>query len=156
MLVRELRKGDRWKVVSLDGRVDRAETRAKKEFDQAVDELLARGFVESERSLSRRAFVDGTESGGRFWIIDLDGAVQRLHYGQYFSYAWHEALGMRKESTFADASKARRDYQRKIDARISGGYVEYFPRDTSYSRLAAETVSPPGKTKTARRRSAEK
>src|SRR4051812_14490541 len=65
------------------------------DFEQAVADLTAQGFAETERSLTRRVFV----TADKFWIVMLDGQTLRVQFGG-IRVDWRESSGQTRDKLF--------------------------------------------------------
>jgi predicted DNA-binding WGR domain protein len=110
------------RVVDGDRLVEHVLTR-EAEFARAVAEKTAEGFVETERSLTRRVFA----TADRFWIIWLDGDTVGSQAGGIRA-GWRESSGQVKVKEFRDRDRAVAAYHRAIADKRAESYREMYGR----------------------------
>ena len=115
-------------------------TRAPK-FERAVAEMLAAGFAETERSLTRRVFV----TADRFWIVWLAGDTLGTQSGGIRT-DWRESSGQTKAKEFRDRDRAVAAYHKAIADKRADGYREKYERAVAIPG-APKTPKKPGKKK---------
>lgn len=93
------------------------------EFERAVAEKMAEGFVESERSLTRRVFA----TGDRFWVVWLDGDTLGSQSGGIRT-GWRASSGQVKVKEFRDRDRAVAAYHRAIADKQAESYRELYGR----------------------------
>jgi predicted DNA-binding WGR domain protein len=93
------------------------------EFNRAVAEKTAEGFVETERSITRRVFA----TADRFWIVWLDGDAVGSQAGG-LRPGWRESSGRVKVKEFRDRDRAVAAYHRTIAEKRAEGYREKYER----------------------------
>lgn len=93
------------------------------EFERAVAEKVAEGFVETERSLTRRVFA----TADRFWIVWLDGDTVGSQSGGIRA-DWRESSGQVKGREYRycagrwrRTTRPSRTSGRRATARCTGG-----------------------------------
>ena len=96
------------------------------DFEQAVAEKTAEGFVETERSLTRRVFV----TADQFWIVALEGNAVCTHFGG-IRPDWSEALGQKRSKLYRGRNRAVGAYHRAIVGKLEEGYVERYAREVT-------------------------
>jgi len=104
---------------------------AEAEFNVKVAEAIANGWTETERSLSRRVFVEAEK--GKVWMIELDGDQYTVRFGKDPRGRTADPGNfLRNERTtqFDSPEKARKGYHKVIDAKLREGYQEFRPRPT--------------------------
>ena len=107
------------------------------DFEQAKSEITAEGFVETERSLSRRVFVNAD----RYWIVTLDGNTVRTQFGG-MRVDWRETSGQVKDREFRDRDRALAAYYRSISDKQAEGYVEEYVRGVEIANTPSTTKKP--------------
>lgn len=111
------------------------------EFEAAVAALVAEGFAETGRSLTRRVFV----ADGMFWAVALDGDAVRTRFGKVRA-DWRESSGEGGEREYRDRDRAVAAYHRAVADKEAEGYREVHPRPVSIP------APPPAPRKSGRRR----
>ena len=93
------------------------------EFERAVAEKVAEGFVETERSLTRRVFA----TADRFWIVWLDGDTVGSQSGGIRA-DWRESSGQVKGREYRDRARAVAAYHKAVADKRAEGYREMYGR----------------------------
>jgi predicted DNA-binding WGR domain protein len=93
------------------------------EFERAVAAKTAQGFVETERSLTRRVFVNAD----RYWIVWLDGDTLAAHSGGIRPDR-RESSGQVKVKEYRDRDRAIAAYHRAVADKRAEGYRELYGR----------------------------
>ena len=139
MLVREFVGGDpthTCKLIFLDeplrfgyrvtdgGRLAEHVLTKRADFERAVVEQTAEGFVETEWSLTRRVF----SSSDQFWIVALEGNTLRTHFGG-IRPGWQESSGQKRDKLYRDRNRAVAAYHRAIASKCDEGYREQYDRE---------------------------
>ena len=93
------------------------------DFEQAVAEKMEDGFVETERSLTRRVFV----STDQFWIVWLDGDTIGTQVGG-LRVKWKESVGQTRVKEFRTRDRAVSAYHQAIADKLADGYREEHTR----------------------------
>jgi predicted DNA-binding WGR domain protein len=91
------------------------------------------GWLETEISQSRRCFELVNDKHRKFWIIELDGACQRIRFGRIAKnerYSYVGPAGQTRTKQFPSAENARESYEKLIRQKEAEGYVERYPRRT--------------------------
>ena len=91
------------------------------------------GWVETERSRSRRCFELVNDQHRKFWIIELEGACHMIRFGRIPKndfYSYLGPTGQARTKQFPSAEKARASYEKLIQQKEAEGYVERYPRRT--------------------------
>jgi predicted DNA-binding WGR domain protein len=96
----------------------------REDFEQAESEITAAGYAETERSLSRRVFVNAD----RYWIVALDGDTVRTQFGA-IRVDWRESSGQVRDKEFRDRDRAVAAYHRAIADKQAEGFIEKYGRD---------------------------
>jgi predicted DNA-binding WGR domain protein len=92
------------------------------------------GWVETERSRSRRCFELVNDKHKKFWIIELDGACHMIRFGRIPKNDFYSYLGPAGQihtKQFPSTEKARASYEKLIRQKATEGYVERYPRLTT-------------------------
>ncbi len=76
------------------------------DFEEAESELIAEGFADSERSLSRRVFVNAD----RYSIVALDGYTLRTQFVG-IQVDWRESSGQVRDKEFRDRDRLPQGYR---------------------------------------------
>ncbi len=111
------------------------------DFENAVVEKRAKGFAETERSLTRRMFV----TADRFWIVWLDGDTLGTHAGGLRA-DWRESSGQTRAKEFRDRDRAVAAYHKAIADKETEGYRERFARPVTIAE-GPKAPRKPGKKK---------
>ena len=106
------------------------------EFERAVTEKMAEGFVETERSLTRRVFV----TADRYWIVWVNGDAVGSQAGGIRA-GWRESSEQVKVKEFRDRDRAVAAYHRTIADKCAEGYRELYGRPV----MIAEAPTAPKK-----------
>jgi predicted DNA-binding WGR domain protein len=112
------------------------------EFERAMAEKMAEGFVETERSLTRRVFA----TAGRYWIVWLDGDTLGSQSGGIRA-DWRESSGQVKTKEFRDRDRAVAAYHKAIADKRAEGFRE------NYERAVTITEAPKGSMKPGKKKS---
>lgn len=91
----------------------------------------AAGWIETERSQSRRCFELVNDKQHKFWIIELDGDHHLVRFGRISKndrYSYVGPAGQTRIRQFPSAEKARASYEKLIGQKVKEGYVEQYPR----------------------------
>ena len=112
------------------------------EFERAVAEKMAEGFVETERSLTRRVFA----TADRFWIAWLDGDTLGSQSGG-IQADWRESSGQVKAKEFRDRDRAVAAYHKAVADKRAEGYRE------KYERMVTITETPKAPKKSGKKKS---
>ena len=106
------------------------------DFEQAESEMTAAGFVESERSLTRRVFVNAD----RYWIVVLDGNTLRTQFGG-IRVDWRETSGQIRDREFRGRDRAVAAYHRAIAEKLAEGFLEKYGRDVEITAASKKKPS---------------
>jgi predicted DNA-binding WGR domain protein len=107
------------------------------DFELALAEMSAKGFVETASSLTRRVFT----TADTFWIIWLDGDTLRTQTG-VIRADWRESSGHLRSKEFRDRDRAVAAYHKAIADKWAEGYREEYAREVTL----AEASKAPKKT----------
>ena len=110
------------RVVDGDRLVEHVLTKGA-EFERAVAAKTAEGFVETERSLTRRVFA----TADRYWIVWLDGDTVGSQAGG-IRPDWRESAGQVKTKEFRDRDRAVAAYHKAVADKRAEGYREMHER----------------------------
>lgn len=110
--------------------------------EKAVKEHAAKGYVETERSLSRRFLLHGTPDAGKFWCIQLTGEACAVCFGKHGTHPVYASRGQQQVKYFESAAAAREFYHKEIAKKLKGGYVELHPRETEFTQEPAAAAKP--------------
>jgi predicted DNA-binding WGR domain protein len=111
------------------------------DFEQAMAELIAKGFVETESSLTRRVFT----TADQFWIVMLDGDTLQTQAGGLRA-DWRESSGRTRSKEFRDRDRAVAAYQKAIADKRAEGFREKYVREVMLAD-APKAPKKPGKRK---------
>ncbi|MCE9564062.1 MAG: hypothetical protein K8U57_18620 [Planctomycetes bacterium] len=89
------------------------------DFERATAAKMSEGFTETERSLTRRIFVNESQ----FWIVWLDGVTIGTQVGG-LRVKWKESVGQTRVKEFRERDRAVAAYHRVIAAKQAEGYRE--------------------------------
>ena len=94
------------------------------DFEQAMAEKIAEGFVETEASTTRRVFITAEQ----FWIISLDGDTVVTQAGAIRA-DWRESTGKSRSKEFRDRDRAVAAYHKAITDKRAEGFHEKYARE---------------------------
>jgi predicted DNA-binding WGR domain protein len=110
----------------------KSEASAMSILKQEVKKKLAQGYVETEKSLSRRTFHLISGKSKKFWAVELDRPSMTVQFGRIDTYG--RCRGQKKTKTFGDQETALAKYHEAIEEKVRKGYVEVHMRKTPYSK----------------------
>lgn len=113
-------------------------------LDAVFKKLTAGGWVETEESLSYRAFVNRNTGAGKFWNVRLADRTCEIHFGKAESKRGplHINAGTGTTKEFPTRAEALAAYHKMIREKLKKGYVELHPRATPYSTSSATESTP--------------
>jgi predicted DNA-binding WGR domain protein len=109
-------------------------------LQNALAEMEADGWVETEFSKSVRVFLNTTGTANKFWTIALDENKHQIHNGradQNGGWSWYS--GKETDKVFPTREKAVEEYHKIIRKKSDEGYVELYGRENEYSKLLVPT-----------------
>lgn len=104
-------------------------------FDQLFERMMEDGWIETEHSLSWRAFEHTARQPGKFWIVSLDGTTLHIQFGRFPKEGplRPEHRGQRLTKNFLDGTESVMEYHKLIRRKLAAGYREVGPRQTPFS-----------------------